>query len=75
MSTTKLDSGQKHFLRLIERDAGADGWCAVSKAVYPVVRKTMPPELVEHEAVGDEGRGRARLTDEGKSLLAAMAWL
>lgn len=73
MSTTKLDPGQKHFLRLIERDAGNDGWCSVSKQVYPLVRKTMPPELVEHEPVGDEGR--ARLTDDGKALLAAMAWL
>jgi len=27
------------------------------------------------EAVGDEGRGRAKLTATGESLLAAMEWL
>jgi hypothetical protein len=73
--STKLDSGQKHFLRLIARDQQSpDGWCPVSKAVYPLVQKTMPPELVEHHATED-GRGRARLTPAGQGLLDAMEWL
>jgi len=33
----------------------------------------MPAELVEHEATG-EGRGRARLTKEGESVLYAEEW-
>ena len=73
--TTKLDSGQKHFLRLIAKDQqGPDGWCPVSKVVYPLVQKTMPAELVEHQPTED-GRGRARLTQDGQNLLDAMAWL
>ncbi len=72
---TKLDSGQKHFLRLIARDQqNPGGWCPVSKVVYPLVQKTMPAELVEHHPTED-GRGRARLTAAGQSLLDAMAWL
>lgn len=71
----KLDSGQKHFLRLIAKEQqNADGWCKVSKAVYPLVQKTMPAELVEHHQTED-GRGRARLTDAGQNLLSAMEWL
>jgi hypothetical protein len=72
---TKLDSGQKHFMRLIVKDAGADGWTPVSRVVYPLVQKTLPAELVEHEPVGEEGRGRARLTEKGQSILDAMEWL
>lgn len=71
----KLDSGQKHFLRLIVKDAGPEGWASCSKPVYGLVVKTMPTELVEHEPVSDEGRGRARLTPAGQNLLDAMEWL
>lgn len=71
---TKLDSGQKHLLRLIVEGADSEGWATVSKPVFPLVEK-LPSELVDLEAVGDEGRGRARLTTEGESLMAAMAWL
>jgi hypothetical protein len=72
----KLDSGQKHVLRLIAKGQQcADGWAPVSAAVYPVVKSTMPAELVEHEPVGAEGRGRARLTAEGEAVLNAMEWL
>lgn len=72
---TKLDDGQKHFLRLIKKSQQAtDGWCPVSKTFYPLLQKTMPLELVEHEPTS-EGRGRARLTQEGQNLLDAMAWL
>ena len=73
--TTKLDDGQKHFLRLIEKgQACPDGWAPVSKAVFPLVN-AMPTELVELHSVGDDGRGRARLTSEGQAILNAMAWL
>ena len=79
MSTTKagapekLTPGEKHFLRLIEKDAGNDGWCKVSKVLLPLT-KQLPAELVEVEDA-DEGRGRARLTERGQALLDAMAWL
>ena len=70
----KLDSGQKHFLRLIARDQqNPDGWCKVSKMVYPLVQKTMPTELVEHHPT--ESGGIARLTEAGENLLAAMKYL
>lgn len=71
----KLDSGQKHFMRLIVKDADEEGWATCSKPVYGLVIKTMPAELVEHEPVGDEGRGRARLTQVGQNILDAMEWL
>jgi hypothetical protein len=71
----KLDSGQKHFLRLIETGQKCpDGWCPVSATLYPLVQKTMPPQLVEHRPI-ENGRGQARLTQDGENLLAAMAWL
>ena len=71
----KLDGGQKHLLRLIARDQqNAEGWCAVSAVIYPIVQKTMPADLVEHYQVED-GRGRARLTLAGENLIDAMAWL
>ncbi len=73
--TTKLDAGQKHLLRLVAQDSDAEGWTPVSKPVFPLINKTIPKELVDLESVGDEGRGRARLTDAGKNLLDAMAWL
>lgn len=72
--TKKLDSGEKHFTRLIARDAAADGRTSMSKPPYPLVTK-MPHELVEFEPVGAEGRGRARPTAEGASVLRAMEWL
>lgn len=73
--TTKLDPGQQHFLRLIEKgQACPDGWAPVSAAVYPLVQG-LPPELIEHAPVGDEGRGRARLSAQGHAVLDAMAYL
>lgn len=77
----KLTAGEKHILKLIRRDADPEGWTPVSKAVAPLFTDkkipcgTMPGALCEFEHVGDDGRGRARLTDEGKSVLDAMAWL
>ena len=71
---TKLDAGQKHFLILVVNGADSEGWAPVSAPVFPLIEK-MPRELVDLECVGDEGRGRARLTEEGTNLMAAMAWL
>ena len=71
---TKLDAGQKHFLNLILKGADEEGWARVSKAVMPIMLK-MPFELVEVESVGEDGNGRARLTDEGHDVLSAMAWI
>ena len=72
--TTKLDAGQKHLLNLVVKGADSEGWAPVSAPVFPLIEK-MPRELVELEAVGDEGRGRARLTEAGANLMNAMAWL
>jgi len=73
--TTKLTSGEKHFLRLIEKgQASPEGWASVSKVLYPLVQR-LPAELIEHEPTGTEGKGRARLSDKGQSLLDAMAYL
>lgn len=71
----KLDEGQKHILKLVARDVGADGWTPVSATLYPHLDKSIPKELLDIELVGDEGRGRARLTGKGENLIDAMAWL
>ena len=70
----KLDGGQKNLLRLAAQGAGAEGWAPVSKPVFPLIER-VPAALVELERVGEEGRGRARLTQEGKKVVDAMAWL
>lgn len=70
----KLDDGQKHMLKLVARHT-VDGWTPVSAAVFPALVKRMPTELIELEKVGDNGRGRVRLTEHGQSVLDAMAWL
>ena len=56
------------------KGADEEGWARVSKAVMPLMLK-MPFELVEVESVGEDGNGRARLTDEGHDVLSAMAWV
>ena len=76
----KLSAGEKHMLRLIQRDAGADGWTRVSKVVAPFFTDKkipcgiMPDALCEFEPAEDGG-GRARLTQLGENLLEAMLWL
>jgi hypothetical protein len=69
----KLGRKHKHIMRLLDRDKKEDGWASVSEALYPVLSKAMPSDLVEFREVG--GVGSARLTDEGCSVLRAMAWL
>lgn len=71
----KLDEGQRILLSLILKGADAEGWAPVSASVYSPLSKVMPRELVELEVVGDDGRGRARLTEAGANVLAAMEWL
>ena len=76
MADTKpLDAGQKHMLRLIAKEAGADGWAPASAPIFRLLKDGMPSQLIELESVGDAGRGRARLTEAGANLLDAMAWL
>lgn len=70
----KLTQGQKHMLGLVAKGANAEGWAPVSASVMKIIR-LVPSGLVTIEAVGDEGRGRAKLTVTGASLLAAMEWL
>jgi hypothetical protein len=71
----KLDAGQKHLLRLVRKGAEADGWAPVSATVYPHAKTALPHELATLEPVGEDGRGRARLTPAGEALLDAMEWL
>lgn len=71
----KLDAGQKHLLTLVAKGQNCpDGWAPVSKQVYPLL-ESMPKALVELHHIGNEGRGRARLTDKGQDLIDAMVWL
>ena len=69
----KLRGEQKHIMKLIQRDRGADGWTAVSAALFPHISTNMPGELVEFEKL--KGGGRARLTKAGMDVIAAMLWL
>lgn len=69
-----LDSGEKHFLRLIHQGQKCpDGWAKVSDVLYPLVDK-LPKELVECHQDG-ASQGRARLTKHGEAIVEAMSWL
>lgn len=70
---SKLTPGELSLLTLVRRDSKPDGWTTVSKIVMTIVTK-LPPELVTVETV-DNGRGRAKLTDKGNSILDARDWL
>lgn len=70
---TPLDAGQKHILRLIDRDKKADGWTPVSSQLYKTLSADIPAELATFEPVGDAGR--AQLTDAGNGIIEAMKWL
>lgn len=74
-TAVKLDSKQKHLLRLTVKGKGADGWSSVSAQLFPVVKEIMPETLVELELVGNDGGGRIRLTDTGINIFNAMEWL
>ena len=70
----KLEIHHKHIMRLIKRDVGPNGWTNVSDKLYPVLSKSMPPELIEFKKVS--GDGKARLTAEGENVLSVIDnWL
>jgi len=69
----KLEQEHKHILRLIARDRDENGWTKVSDLLYPHLSENMPTELATFERLGRGGR--ARLTEEGESVLDAMEWL
>lgn len=77
----KLSSGHKNLLGLVRKGADGDGWAPVSKPVARLFTDAslpggcVPAALCEFEHIGEEGRGRARLTDEGNAVLDAMVWL
>lgn len=76
MAARKLDAGEIRILKLIRKEADAEGWAHVSAAVMPKMRE-MPRELVVSEYVPSDfspGSGRARLTEEGKKVLDVAAW-
>ena len=70
----KLDAGQKNLLRLCREEADAEGWAKMSEVVYLHFVKMIPAELVEIERIEGDG-GRVRLTEDGKQVLFAMAFL
>ena len=72
-SKMKLDIQHKHILNITERDKDDEGWTKVSKKLFPVLSKNMPTELIIFDKTSDEYR--ARLTEEGKSVVNAMKWL
>ncbi len=63
MTKRKLDSGIKHVMTLIQRDADHKGWTKVSSTLYPTISESLPAELVEFQLVGEQYYGR--LTQEG----------
>lgn len=69
---SRLQVQHKHIMRLIKRDCDLDGWATVSKVLYPMLKKNMPERLIEFD---DSDGLRAKLTDEGENVLAAMEWL
>lgn len=71
--TKKLDGGEINFIGLIVKGRKDDGWTTVSKVLMPLTLK-LPSELVEAEYFGEEGKGRARLTEKGQQVYDAMPW-
>lgn len=69
----KLEMQHKHILKLISRDSDSLGWAEVSEKLFDVLSKNTPSELATFEKT-DNGC-RARLTQEGRSVVEAMRWL
>jgi len=67
----KLEKRHKHILKLIAKDKLENGWTQASDVIYPYIKKDMPKELIEC----DDDTKMVRLTEEGKNILSAMAWL
>lgn len=61
-----LNAGQRHLLRLVEKDADADGWTPVSEIVWPLVH-ALPDDLVEKVKLGTGGK--CRLRDQARAII------
>lgn len=70
-----LDAGQKHMLKLIDRDKNSAGWTLVSDVLYPHLVKNMPSELVEFCGISLVGSYNVKLTTDGQNIIKAMEWL
>jgi hypothetical protein len=70
----KLTAGQKHLLRLVVLGKEPDGWSTVSTMLCKLFSENVPAELAILELQAD-GSGKAKLTDEGESVMKAMEWL
>lgn len=75
MQAIKLNYNQKHLLRLIADGVDDTGYATVGAAVFPILEREVPPELVELERDFEDGPGRAKLTPTGGNLIDAMRWL
>jgi len=62
----KLDDGVLRLLKLVSREADADGWAQVSAVVWPAVER-IPQDLIELRQV-ITGGGKARLTAGGQAI-------
>ncbi len=69
----KLDGGEIHILKLINREKGKSGWAPVSDMVMGIIN-SLPESLVEFECFEDKS-GRVRLTEEGRNILSALEWI
>ena len=69
----KLTSGQKHFLRLINKSINSDGWAIISNMLLPAIKSTLSDEFAVIEKTNLGGRGK--LTEKGKLIVMAMDYL
>lgn len=72
-ATMKLTDGQKHILRLIQRDKEEDGWASVSEQLCKSISTALPAELATFEKT--ESGGRIRLTEQGHAIVFSMEYL
>lgn len=62
----KLNSSDRHLMRLIRKDKAENGWTKCSDIVFPLV-ESLPTELVETAIIN--GVKSARLSDKGETVL------
>lgn len=67
-TTSPITAGHRHLLRLVQRDAGSDGWKPVSSIVFPLMQ-AVPQDLLDLEQDAPGAGGRARLTEKARSLM------
>lgn len=65
--TDKLNIGERHALRLAQRDADVNGWTKVSAKLWPLISK-LPADLVEFRPA-ESGGGHIRLTERGHAVV------